>query len=522
MKCPFCGEDQGQGRRLARERRGRCDPPPPRVPRLRPPLHVVRADRGDPVPRGQEGRTARGLRPRQADGRAAPGRARSARSRPRRWTRSSTRSSSSCRTVPTARSRRASIGERVMERLRELDKVAYVRFASVYRQFEDVRGVHGRAARSARRRASEPPARKGPSMTRRRLGPLARGRADPERDQPPVRQPARPRAARARRAGAWIPNADILETDGQPDRHGRAARASTPAKLSLSRPRRQRHRHGARRPRPTVAAGAEFHVAERALRPIPAGDPARRAGQHPTGRGRARSNGLLRIRFPKVPNRRGEAVPIEVRVRDERRERRAQDGTSRSRSRSELPVLPLRDMVVYPFIIAPLSVARDMSIQAVDEALAENRMILLVAQRDKDEEEPAAEDLFRRRHRRRDHAHAQAARRADPRAGPGRVPRAGRRVHVAGRPYLAGADRADRRRSAYDPTSIEKEALMRSVKQRSSARRAWARTCRPRCMVIADNLEDPGRLADLTASNLELKVERGAGGPRDRSIRSRG
>ena len=40
----------------------------------------------------------------------------------------------------------------------------------------------------------------------------------------------------------------------------------------------------------------------------------------------------------------------------------------------ELPILPLRDMVVYPFIIAPLSVAREVSIQAVDKALAGNRM----------------------------------------------------------------------------------------------------------------------------------------------------
>ena len=60
----------------------------------------------------------------------------------------------------------------------------------------------------------------------------------------------------------------------------------------------------------------------------------------------------------------------------------------------ELPVLPLRDMVVYPFIIAPLSVAREISIQAVDTALSGNRMILLTAQRDKDVDEPDAEDLF--------------------------------------------------------------------------------------------------------------------------------
>ncbi len=60
----------------------------------------------------------------------------------------------------------------------------------------------------------------------------------------------------------------------------------------------------------------------------------------------------------------------------------------------DLPVLPLRDMVVYPFIIAPLSVAREISIQAVDQALAENRMILLTAQRDKDEEDPEFSDLY--------------------------------------------------------------------------------------------------------------------------------
>ena len=70
-------------------------------------------------------------------------------------------------------------------------------------------------------------------------------------------------------------------------------------------------------------------------------------------------------------------------------------GDEQVRIPAELPVLPLRDMVLYPFIIAPLSVARDVSIQAVDKALAENRMILLVAQKDKDEEEPAEADLFR-------------------------------------------------------------------------------------------------------------------------------
>src|ERR1041384_1220369 len=61
---------------------------------------------------------------------------------------------------------------------------------------------------------------------------------------------------------------------------------------------------------------------------------------------------------------------------------------------NELPVLPLRDIVIYPFMIVPLFVSREKSIRAVDEALGENRMILLASQKDLDKEEPAGEDLF--------------------------------------------------------------------------------------------------------------------------------
>ena len=43
-----------------------------------------------------------------------------------------------------------------------------------------------------------------------------------------------------------------------------------------------------------------------------------------------------------------------------------------------LPVLPLKDVVVFPFIILPLSVSREKSINAVDAALAEQRIIMLV------------------------------------------------------------------------------------------------------------------------------------------------
>ena len=59
-----------------------------------------------------------------------------------------------------------------------------------------------------------------------------------------------------------------------------------------------------------------------------------------------------------------------------------------------LPVLPLKDTVVFPYIILPLSVGRDKSVLAVDRALAESRVIMLVAQRDSTIDNPGEGDLY--------------------------------------------------------------------------------------------------------------------------------
>src|SRR5687768_5186817 len=59
-----------------------------------------------------------------------------------------------------------------------------------------------------------------------------------------------------------------------------------------------------------------------------------------------------------------------------------------------LPVLPLRDIVIFPFMIVPLYVSRDRSIKAVDRALADNRMILLAAQKRQDDEDPGPDDVY--------------------------------------------------------------------------------------------------------------------------------
>lgn len=60
----------------------------------------------------------------------------------------------------------------------------------------------------------------------------------------------------------------------------------------------------------------------------------------------------------------------------------------------QLPVLPLRDIVVFPFATVPLMVGRAKSLEACTRALANNGRILLIAQRDPSVEEPSAQDLF--------------------------------------------------------------------------------------------------------------------------------
>src|SRR5262245_65946725 len=58
-----------------------------------------------------------------------------------------------------------------------------------------------------------------------------------------------------------------------------------------------------------------------------------------------------------------------------------------------LPVLPLPDIVVFPYMIVPLFVNRERSAKAVDQALAENRMVMLVSQKDANVDDPKAADL---------------------------------------------------------------------------------------------------------------------------------
>src|ERR687885_2294467 len=172
---------------------------------------------------------------------------------------------------------------------------------------------------------------------------------------------------------------------------------------------------------------------------------------------------------------------------------------------SELPVLPLRDIVIYPFMIVPLFVSREKSIRAVDEALGENRMILLVSQRDLDKEEPAAEDLYTVG------TVAVIMRMLKLPDGRTRILVQGlTRARLESVEEAAGYLRARvsvvQEQAALE-RSLEVEALVRNVRGSMEKAANLGKNISPEVMAIVANLDEPGRLADLAASNLELKVE---------------
>ncbi|MDD5424378.1 MAG: endopeptidase La [Candidatus Omnitrophica bacterium] len=65
-----------------------------------------------------------------------------------------------------------------------------------------------------------------------------------------------------------------------------------------------------------------------------------------------------------------------------------------NQSKDSLPLLPLRDMVVFPFMTVPLVVGREKSIAAVEESLTKDKTILLCAQKSVKVEEPSADDIY--------------------------------------------------------------------------------------------------------------------------------
>ncbi|MDD4334903.1 MAG: LON peptidase substrate-binding domain-containing protein, partial [Desulfotomaculaceae bacterium] len=168
-----------------------------------------------------------------------------------------------------------------------------------------------------------------------------------------------------------------------------------------------------------------------------------------------------------------------------------------------LPLLPLRGLLVFPYMVIHLDVGRTKSVQAIEEAMIHDRIIFLATQKEAQTDEPGEDDVFQI----------------------GTVAEVKQLLKLPGgtiRVLVEGLARAKVNRFVtYEPyfqVEIEQysedfkknneiEALMRSLVYQFEQYVKLSKRIPPETVVSVVNLEEPGRLADIIASHLSLRVE---------------
>ena len=171
----------------------------------------------------------------------------------------------------------------------------------------------------------------------------------------------------------------------------------------------------------------------------------------------------------------------------------------------ELPLLPLRDVVVFPHMVIPLFVGRPKSIKALEAAMEAERRIMLVAQKAAAKDEPAVTDMFEVGCV---STILQMLKLPD---GTVKVLVEGQqRAHVnkivAGEShFVSTVTPVDL--SGQDTKSSEVEALRRAVMQQFDQYVKLNKKIPPEILTSISSIDDPGRLADTIAAHLPLKLE---------------
>ncbi len=170
-----------------------------------------------------------------------------------------------------------------------------------------------------------------------------------------------------------------------------------------------------------------------------------------------------------------------------------------------LPLLPLRDVVVFFYMFIPLFVGREISIRAVEEALAKDRLIMLSCQKDATVEDPAPEMINT----------------------VGTVSNIMRMLKLPDgriKILVQGLSRAEitsfeetksyfrvKIRKIEEPPAatltLEAEALVRATKEQIEKVVSLGKALPPDIMVIIENIDDIGRFSDIVASNIGFKFE---------------
>ncbi|MGZ3604867.1 MAG: endopeptidase La [Thermodesulfobacteriota bacterium] len=171
-----------------------------------------------------------------------------------------------------------------------------------------------------------------------------------------------------------------------------------------------------------------------------------------------------------------------------------------------LPLLPVRDIVVFPYMVIPLFVSREKSIKSLEEALSKDRLIFLVAQRKLSEEDPSSKDLYK--------VGTVSVIMKMLKLPDGKVKilvqglsKASVKEILQSSPYFLV-----KVENIKDPflteITLETEALMRNVREQLERISSYGKLLSPDLMFVLESVDDPGRLADLVASNLDLTVEK--------------
>lgn len=172
---------------------------------------------------------------------------------------------------------------------------------------------------------------------------------------------------------------------------------------------------------------------------------------------------------------------------------------------TSLPMLPVRDLVVFPYMIIPLFVGRESSIKAVEEALSKNRLIFLSSQKEITEENPSPDSIFT--------VGTVAKIMRMRKLSDGRVKiliQGEYKARIKSFSKVAPYYEVDIERysdQATQNSNLEFEALIRTAKEHVEKIIALGRVLAPDILLVLDDASsDPGRLADLIASNLGIKV----------------
>lgn len=172
-----------------------------------------------------------------------------------------------------------------------------------------------------------------------------------------------------------------------------------------------------------------------------------------------------------------------------------------------LPMLPVRDIVVFPYMIIPLFVGRDSSIRSVEEALAKtDRLIFLSSQKNIADEQPTPDGIYE--------TGTVAVIMRMRKLPDGRIKiltqglcKARVKKFSQTQPFYQV--QVDQIEEFKNEKKSECEALMRTIKEQLERVISLGKVLAPDIMMVLEDIQDPSRLSDIVAANLGLKVSTG-------------